>query len=85
MLRPKASSGSHYAAWLHQLDSYTNSEYGRPVSLATEEGHCVACGAIALPPAAEGLCRACAAKRKPDSTEVLLFRPVKRKEPSEPR
>lgn len=85
MLRVKASSGGHYAAWLHQLDSYTNLEYGRPLTLSTEEGQCVACGGLASPPGPEGVCRTCAAKRKPDSTEVLLFRPVKRRGPSEPQ
>jgi hypothetical protein len=84
MLRPKASSGGHYAAWLHRLDSYTNAEYGRPLSLSTDDGQCVACGGTAIGPGLEGVCRACAAKRKPDSTEVLLFRPMNRRDATDP-
>jgi hypothetical protein len=84
MLRLKASSGGHYAAWLHRLDSYTNAEYGRPLTLSVEDGLCVACGAV-TPLGPDGACRACAAKRRPDSSEVLLFRPVKRRDPADPR
>ena len=85
MFRVKASSGGHYAAWLHRLDSYTNSEYGHPITLSTDDGLGVACGGIAIAPGPDGVCRTCAAKGKPDSTEVLLFRPVKRRDPAGPR
>ena len=84
MNRPKATLGSHYAAWLHRLDSYTNAEYGRPRSLSADDGLCIACGGVAIGSGPDGVCRTCAAKRIPDSNEVLLFRPVKRREPPGP-
>ena len=64
--------------WLHQLDSYTNAEFGRARSLAAMRGECVACGGEARDTGTSGLCATCAAKRRPDHSEVVLFRPLRK-------
>jgi len=64
--------------WLHQLDSYTNAEFGLPRTLLAIQRACVACGGDAPEPDISGLCAKCAAKRRADDGEVVLFRPLRR-------
>ena len=67
--------------WLHGLDSYTNAEFGRAVTVAGIRAECVAC-AVRVPAfGAGGLCEKCAAKRRPDHTEIVLFRALRRATP----
>ena len=65
------------AQWLHQLDSYTNAEFGRARTLSAMEAVCVACNREAATPDISGLCPTCAAQRQPDSSSIVLFRPRK--------
>ena len=68
--------------WLRRLDSYTNAEFGQSRTLAAIHDRCVACDCTATAPDIGGLCTVCAAKRRPDYTEVVLFRPLRRREPT---
>lgn len=68
--------------WLHRLDSYTNAEFGQARTLAAIRDACIACGGDAPDPDIGGLCKKCAAKRRPDNTEVILFRPLRRRAPA---
>jgi hypothetical protein len=70
--------------WLRRLDSYTNAEFGHARTLSAISDQCVACGATTREPDVFGLCNQCAAKRRPDQTEVILFRPLRRREPARP-
>ncbi len=63
--------------WLHQLDSYTNAEFGHSRTLLAHEETCVACGGITIDPDVSGLCARCAKKRHADHTEIILFRPLR--------
>ena len=65
------------AQWLHQLDSYTNAEFGRARTLSAHEAVCVACSGQAGPTDISGLCPTCAAQRQPDTSSIVLFRPRK--------
>jgi hypothetical protein len=63
--------------WLYQLDSYTNSVFGRPRTLSVILESCVACSAPLSEPGPDGLCQKCVAQRQPDPTEIVLFRPLR--------
>ena len=69
-------------AWLHGLDSYTNAEFGRAVTLSGSHVECVACGVRATPLGPNGWCEKCEAKRRPDDTEIVLFRALRRATPT---
>jgi hypothetical protein len=68
--------------WLRHLDSYTNAEFGQARTLAAVRDQCVACGETTQAPDIGGLCKQCATRRRPDHTEVILFRPLRRREPA---
>jgi hypothetical protein len=68
--------------WLHSLDSYTNAEFGRSLTIAGGRSECVACAATLPSGGSGGLCEKCAAKRKPDHTEIVLFRALRRPTPA---
>lgn len=63
--------------WLHQLDSYTNAEFGLSRTLSITRGVCVACGGDVAAFSVTGLCEPCTTKRRPDYTELQLFRPLR--------
>jgi hypothetical protein len=77
MMRP--STRADLTNWLYHLDSYTNAELGHARTLRASEDLCVACGARAPDPDVRGLCLKCAAQRRPDHTEVILFKPLRRR------
>jgi len=64
--------------WLRRLDSYTNTEFGQCRSWAISRSICVTCGGFAPDADTIGLCAKCAAKRRADTTEIILFRPLRR-------
>jgi hypothetical protein len=66
--------------WLHRLDSCTNAEFGRPRTACVRDSVCVACGKSDSGSAAAGLCAGCRAQRVPDQSEVVLFRPMARRQ-----
>ena len=63
--------------WLYQLDSYTNSVFGRARTLSVCHDSCVACSGPLSEPSLDGLCSRCVAQRQPDTTEIVLFRPLR--------
>jgi hypothetical protein len=63
--------------WLYQLDSYTNSVFGRARTLSAFHDSCVACSGPLSETSADGLCSRCVAQRQPDTTEIVLFRPLR--------
>jgi hypothetical protein len=66
--------------WLHRLDSYTNAEFGRQRTSCAGDGVCVACGKSTSNLSALGLCAKCLAERAPDHSEIVLFRPMARRQ-----
>jgi hypothetical protein len=67
--------------WLHRLDSYTNAAFGRARTWCASDDVCVACGTSAINPMRGDLCARCLAQRAPDYSEVVLFRPMVRRQP----
>jgi hypothetical protein len=67
--------------WLRRLDSYTNAEFGRARTSCAGDDVCVACGKSDRSTTALGLCPQCLAQRAPDYSEVVLFRPMRRRQP----
>ena len=65
--------------WLHRLDSYTNAEFGRTRMLCGLADECVACGRTLAHTDEFGLCGACARRREPDHSDIVLFRPMRKK------
>ena len=63
--------------WLYQLDSYTNSVFGRARTQSVVHDSCVACSGPLAEPSPDGLCPKCVAQRQPDTTEIVLFRPLR--------
>ena len=70
---------AHIIDWLYRLDTYTNAEFGVARTLALSEGVCVACLARVIERDKRGLCSRCSAKRVADRSEVVLFRPLRRR------
>ena len=70
--------------WLHRLDSYTNSEFGRARTLWALRDACVACDAIDGHTSETGLCRRCLAQRVPDYSDVVMFRPLRHRRAADP-
>jgi predicted amidophosphoribosyltransferase len=63
--------------WLYQLDSYTNTVFGRSRTLSAIHEVCVACAGPMPTSNGGGLCPRCTAQREPDATEIVLFRPLR--------
>ena len=80
-----ANSRDELLRWLHRLDSYTNAEYGRSRTLCNVSDLCVACGRTDPQRDAFGLCAECARRREPDHSEIVLFRPMTRKNTPPPQ
>ena len=76
-----ARSREDVVRWLHQLDTYTNAEFGRARTLSSVAEECVACGRTQVQTDEFGLCAPCARRREPYDGEIVLFRPKVRRTP----
>ena len=75
-------ASAELVSWLHRLDAYTNTEYGRARTLSAIADECVGCGRPSNSRDPRGLCPACVAQRRSDLGELHLFRPLRRESPA---